>query len=87
MPRKEYCKATLTESFIGIHHTWEYSQLSRTRPKKIVNLQSSRKTTLITRDNGVKKVELICGISNSQSLKKLKKIHNIKYIDSLTLIN
>ena len=27
------------------------------------------KTTLITRDNGVKKVEVICLISNSQSLK------------------
>ena len=60
MPRKEYCKATLTESVIGRHHTWEYSRLSRTRPKNMVNLQSRRKTTWITRDDGVNKVEVIC---------------------------
>ena len=60
MPRKEYCKATLTESVIGRHHTWKYSRLSRTKPKNIVNLQLRRKTTLITRDNGVNKVKAIC---------------------------
>ena len=56
MPRKEYCKATLTESFIGRHHTCEYSRLSGTKPMNIVK----EKTALITRDNGVRKVEVMC---------------------------
>ena len=30
-----YSETILTESVIGRHHTWEYSRLSRTRPKNM----------------------------------------------------
>ena len=33
---KVYSETILTESVIGRHHTWEYSRLSRTRPKNMI---------------------------------------------------
>ena len=55
-----YSETILTESVIGRHNTWEYSRLSQNKTKEHDNLQSRRKTTLITRDDGENKVEVIC---------------------------
>ena len=43
MPRKDYCKATLTEIDIGRHNICKYSRLSGAKPMNLVNLQSRRK--------------------------------------------